>query len=175
MFPGYTAHAVGCHVANTSLRMMLEMDEDGAWQTYKDDWSEKPPTALPKLPEIRNQYTADVWSVWSKRFVQNISNSRKVESVIALGSVLAISLHDIQAGRSSILSFSKAHLATEADLVIDLSAYVFQLGSYCGVTDSPWHRLQLISRGWPSKDVTRRVDRLQGPLPGSWECVLPDG
>lgn len=82
----YTAHAVGCHVANTSLRTMLSMEKEGAWQIYKDGWKE---SSLSNRKEDSN-----VWSVWSKKFVESISRSSDVESVIALGSVLAISLYD---------------------------------------------------------------------------------
>lgn len=90
----YTAHAVGCHVANTSLNAMMDMDKSGEWQKYKKDWS----TAQ---AATNNDGKLDVWSVWSKEFIHGISLSKDVESVIALGSVLAIALHDEDAGYSS--------------------------------------------------------------------------
>ena len=89
----YTAHAVGCHVANTSLRIMLDMEKKGAWQGYKDNWQE---TSSP----LSEKEDLLVWSVWSKSFVERISRKGDVESVIALGSVLAISLRDEQAGKN---------------------------------------------------------------------------
>jgi dethiobiotin synthetase/adenosylmethionine--8-amino-7-oxononanoate aminotransferase len=76
---------------------MIEMDQSGDWQAYKDDWAEKT-----SLTTSRRDAGVDVWSVWSKDFIQRISNSKDVESVIALGTVLAISLHDKQAGKSQI-------------------------------------------------------------------------
>ena len=88
----YTAHAVGCHVANTSLDMMMDMDRNGDWQAYKDDWAG--PASLSALDKTR----LDIWSVWSKDFIQRISNRQDVESVVALGSVLAISLRDNKRG-----------------------------------------------------------------------------
>ena len=88
----YTAHAVGCHVANTSLDMMMDMDRDGDWQTYKDDWVE------PASSSASDESGQGVWSVWSKDFIQRISNRQDVESVVTLGSVLAISLHDNERG-----------------------------------------------------------------------------
>jgi dethiobiotin synthetase/adenosylmethionine--8-amino-7-oxononanoate aminotransferase len=91
----YTAHAVGCHVANTSLQMMRDMDRDGTWQVYKDDWAEQASSEGKGL---------DVWSVWSKDFIEQISNRRDVESVVTLGSVLAISLHDKERGEYSCRS-----------------------------------------------------------------------
>lgn len=91
----YTAHAVGCHVANTSLKMMMDMDRDGSWQVYKDDWT-TPMKSTSSISSSENRL--DVWSVWSKDFLQRISNRKDVESVVALGSVLAIALHDRQRG-----------------------------------------------------------------------------
>lgn len=93
----YTAHAVGCHVANTSINTMIDMDRGGEWQVYKDDWVEK---ASSRPTRASGETEVDVWSVWSKDFIERISNRRDVESVVALGSVLAISLHDNERGKS---------------------------------------------------------------------------
>ena len=90
----YTAHPVGCHVANTSLEIMTGMERDGTWQSYKEDWKDASSNEV-------SGGEVDVWSMWSKDFVHRVSNSRAVESVIALGSVLAISLQDANAGKSS--------------------------------------------------------------------------
>lgn len=81
---------MGCHVANTSLKTMLNMEKGDAWQGYKDDWKEP--------PLLGRKEDSDVWSVWSKKFAEHVSRSGDVESVIALGSVLAISLRDEHAG-----------------------------------------------------------------------------
>jgi dethiobiotin synthetase/adenosylmethionine--8-amino-7-oxononanoate aminotransferase len=86
----YTAHAVGCHVANTSIKAMLDLDRGGKWQVYKDDWVES--------ASSKSGDELDVWSVWSKNFIQRMSNRRDVESVVALGSVLGITLHDDERG-----------------------------------------------------------------------------
>jgi dethiobiotin synthetase/adenosylmethionine--8-amino-7-oxononanoate aminotransferase len=79
----YTAHAVGCEVARASLQAMLDMDKGEDWETFKSDWADQ-------------AQSTNVWSVWSKDFVSQISRARDVESVVAIGSVLAISLHDGQ-------------------------------------------------------------------------------
>ena len=79
----YTAHAVGCEVARTSVQAMLDMNERGDWETFKNDWADQ-------------TQSTKIWSTWSKDFISRISQARDVESVIALGSVLAISLHDGQ-------------------------------------------------------------------------------
>lgn len=94
----YTAHAVGCQVANTSLNMMMDMDRGGKWQVYKNDWTEPTSTSPTQMLDTNS---LDVWSVWTKEFVQQISNRRDVESVVALGSVLGITLHDSERGYNS--------------------------------------------------------------------------
>ncbi len=83
------------------------MEKDKSWQAFRDDWREGP--ALRKAESVSSagraspSYSpADVWSVWSKDFVSRISHSREVESVVALGSVLAINLHDEKSGKSRI-------------------------------------------------------------------------
>ncbi|KAF5003636.1 hypothetical protein FDECE_9842 [Fusarium decemcellulare] len=72
----YTAHAVGCQVAVESVREMQDMENQGAWSWAESDWA------------------PDAWSVWSRDFVDNVSQSSQVLGVWALGSVLAISLRD---------------------------------------------------------------------------------
>lgn len=99
----YTAHAVGCEVARVSLEEMLALDRSGKWQTYKNDWSAR--SSVAKLAEGvkgRDQASPELWSMWSESFVSNISHKAEVDSVIALGSVLAITLNDSEgAGYSS--------------------------------------------------------------------------
>lgn len=87
----YTAHAVGCKVAETSLRTMLSMDEAGQWASFKQSWQ-----GSAALPQSHAEHGAAgvVWSMWSKDFVEAVSDKQPVDSVFALGSVLAISLHD---------------------------------------------------------------------------------
>ncbi len=85
----YTAHAVGCNVAKTSVLSMLELDTNGGWEDYKQDWTSPSGVANASVGDDRR-----LWSFWEKEFVREISYKREVESVIALGSVLAIALRD---------------------------------------------------------------------------------
>lgn len=92
----YTAHAVGCAIANYSLNAMMDMDKKGSWNDYKDNWS-TPTSLMPQTatrPAAAATVASETWSMWSKDFVTDISNESNVESVFALGSVLAISLKD---------------------------------------------------------------------------------
>lgn len=79
----YTAHPMGCSVANESLRTLINLDQGGAWKTFKNDWA--PRTANPD---------AHAWSMWSSSFVYSVSYKKQVDNVFALGSVLAITLKD---------------------------------------------------------------------------------
>jgi dethiobiotin synthetase/adenosylmethionine--8-amino-7-oxononanoate aminotransferase len=81
----YTAHPIGCQVALESVREMQSMEETGAW-----DWA--------KTRGWTGHYSeprADVWSIWPRDFVEDVSRSERVLGVWALGSVLAVHLRDV--------------------------------------------------------------------------------
>jgi dethiobiotin synthetase/adenosylmethionine--8-amino-7-oxononanoate aminotransferase len=88
----YTAHPVGCHVAGKSIAKLVAMEKEGMWDSAKEDWK-----SGSRLASVSDQ-AVQAWSVWSRGFVKKISYSREVESVIALGSVLAIKLQDENSG-----------------------------------------------------------------------------
>lgn len=90
----YTAHPIGCHVANTSLKALKELDHGGEWEGHRRYWKE---SRLESRSGDNGEMHA--WSVWSKSFISDVSYSREIESVIALGSVLAIKLQDENAGK----------------------------------------------------------------------------
>jgi dethiobiotin synthetase/adenosylmethionine--8-amino-7-oxononanoate aminotransferase len=99
----YTAHAVGCHVANKSLYTMKCLHAGEEWDEFRLPWT---PT-LQKLSvearmERRDRFT---WSMWSKSFVESVSKHERVEHVNALGSVLAVSLIDEGGSGMSYQSF----------------------------------------------------------------------
>lgn len=84
----YTAHAVGCSVAETSVRSLIELDNTGGWEEAKKNW------------RVEGKETV-VWSSWSQALITKISNLPNVDGVWALGSVLAIHLKTSQAGTHS--------------------------------------------------------------------------
>lgn len=107
----YTAHAIGCAVANSSLDQLRQLDAGGRWDAFKSDWAGA--GARPLLEELRSAFkdvavnvlpregsavddtAPPVWSVWSSAFVTALSHrSDRVEGVWALGSVLSIALRD---------------------------------------------------------------------------------
>lgn len=86
----YTAHAIGCSVAETSVRSLIELDSSGSWEAAKKDW------------RVEGEEKA-AWSSWSLGFVTTISNLPSVSGVWALGSVLAINLRASETGTFSSL------------------------------------------------------------------------
>lgn len=115
----YTAHAVGCAVANTSLKQMSDLDDAGKWDCFKADWagSGKPfvselrsaikdaaKNMMPKTPpntaeegtsETNPEPLPPIWSVWSTAFIKALSyKADRVVGVWGLGSVLSIELRE---------------------------------------------------------------------------------
>lgn len=77
----YTAHPMGCAVAKTSIETLdsMAVENTGSWAPFRDDWKDK-----------------SIWSMWSPKLVDTLSHLDNVESVMALGSVLAVELKDDQ-------------------------------------------------------------------------------
>lgn len=90
----YTAHAIGCEVANTSIRAYLEMENGQDWKPFKDDWVPYNTLNSSENLDSRLPSSSGVWSMWSHSFLEQVSRSPSVESVFGLGSVLAIKLRD---------------------------------------------------------------------------------
>lgn len=86
----YTAHAVGCQVANATLDMIEKLSQQDAWRLARGKWSRD------ARPE-----TAVVWSLWDPGFVQSISSLEVVDEAMAMGTVLVIKFKDDSAGKVS--------------------------------------------------------------------------
>lgn len=107
----YTAHPIGCHVANVSLETMDSYFQGGKWQNFRSSWKQTKLEAAPNQQESEERTWKqassnpdEVWSFWSKDFVLGLSKHDRVEHVNALGSVLAVSLKDKSgAGESNAL------------------------------------------------------------------------
>lgn len=77
----YTAHPMGCAVAKTSIESLdtMAVEKTGAWAPFRDHWKGK-----------------SIWSMWNPETVDELSRLDCVESVMTLGSVLAVELKDDQ-------------------------------------------------------------------------------
>ncbi|KAF9168499.1 hypothetical protein DFQ26_006658 [Actinomortierella ambigua] len=98
----YTAHPMGCAVANTSLRTYERMEAHGDADQARRDWG----------ADAASDGTSGVWSLWDQKVVERISHLDHVEGVVPLGSVLAIQLKPEQGragGYASMLSQKVQH------------------------------------------------------------------
>ncbi|KAG2347906.1 PLP-dependent transferase, partial [Suillus weaverae] len=86
----YTAHAVGCHVANATLDLVGRLVESDLWVGARSEW----------VPEEASA-TTRVWSFWDPEFITSISCLDIVDEAMALGTVLAIKFKDDDAGYAS--------------------------------------------------------------------------
>lgn len=87
----YTAHAVGCQVAETSLKTFLKMEENGSWNDFKSAWTSREAIGASSRKILDSP---SVWSMWSQDFVRHLSRAKSVDYVIAIGTVLAITMKD---------------------------------------------------------------------------------
>ena len=110
----YTAHPVGCAVANESLKQLRSLDEDGHWDVFKADWSRGKSIGAEIMDTIKdavkhaepqsdgNVLTGaplPIWSTWSAAFVSALSHATdKVDGVWALGTILSIQFRDRDGG-----------------------------------------------------------------------------
>jgi bifunctional dethiobiotin synthetase / adenosylmethionine---8-amino-7-oxononanoate aminotransferase len=76
----YTAHAVGCAVANETFKSIDALHSSEAWRKSKNAWS-MASDSLIREPRV--------WSFWDPQFIQRLSRHESVEKVMALGTVLA--------------------------------------------------------------------------------------
>jgi dethiobiotin synthetase/adenosylmethionine--8-amino-7-oxononanoate aminotransferase len=97
----YTAHPIGCHVANTSLQTMERLTTSQKWESFRKDWNVEGP---PKWSVNRVQAAKEIeglWCFWSRDTVEKLSYHAKVDHVVAIGSVLAVSLKDTSGSGTS--------------------------------------------------------------------------
>jgi dethiobiotin synthetase/adenosylmethionine--8-amino-7-oxononanoate aminotransferase len=83
----YTAHPVGCEVANEALNLVESLASGGAWKDAKNMWSQS-----------YHRAHAQVWSFWHPEFVNELSCMTCVAEVMTLGTVLAFKLRDEGSG-----------------------------------------------------------------------------
>lgn len=133
----YTAHAVGCQVAEKSIEIMRDLESGSGWEEYRNDWV---------APGRTDKQKEGVWSSWSKGFVEKVSFAEEVESVFAIGTVLAVSLHDgDKAGYSSTAAASlQSKLLTSQDESKSIHSRV--LGNVIYFMAAPTSRRQDLQR-----------------------------
>lgn len=84
----YTAHPIGCEVANETLRIVEGLASSDQWKDAQGKWAEVNPSGE----------NSTVWSFWDPSFVQAVSKLTVVTEVMTLGCVLAIKIIDERGG-----------------------------------------------------------------------------
>ncbi|TFY62741.1 hypothetical protein EVG20_g6598, partial [Dentipellis fragilis] len=95
----YTAHAVGCEVANETLGLIEKVAGSEQWEEARARWR-----ALEKGRERREgaeEREKEVFSLWDPGFVDAMSKLEAVGEVMTLGTVLAIKIAGDEAGYTS--------------------------------------------------------------------------
>ncbi|KAK4703477.1 bifunctional dethiobiotin synthetase / adenosylmethionine---8-amino-7-oxononanoate aminotransferase, partial [Phenoliferia sp. Uapishka_3] len=87
----YTAHPIGCTVANRTLDILENMKEGGAWSGATNEWKAADELAITSVASESTSSPA-VWSFWSNAFITNVSSLPNVDGAMAIGCVLAIHL-----------------------------------------------------------------------------------
>ncbi|KAJ9657252.1 hypothetical protein H2198_004478 [Neophaeococcomyces mojaviensis] len=117
----YTAHPIGCAVANRSLDEMRTLSESGitgasqplqdsmgSWDGYRASWT-------PADTSISSQ-VHDIFSFWDPHFLATLSNHQRVASCISIGTVLALTLESVTSGYNSTAAVSlQARLMSDLD------------------------------------------------------------
>ncbi|KJA19492.1 hypothetical protein HYPSUDRAFT_143643 [Hypholoma sublateritium FD-334 SS-4] len=85
----YTAHPIGCEVANETLAMIDKLALSDDWIAAQGRWARD------------NGQPSSVWSLWDPGFVTAVSKLPQVREVMTMGSVLAIKVQDHAAGYTS--------------------------------------------------------------------------
>lgn len=156
----YTAHAVGCVVADKSLKIINRMavakskseghkaelgKEEVSWDIYRSLWQPPPPNSPNPL---------NLFSFFSPTALTALSHSPLVSSVIALGTVLAITLRDPL--KSSSGYSSNAAVTLQKTLLTSLDAD--GVGVHCRVLGNVLYVMTSLSTG------RKTVEGLEGRL-----------
>lgn len=83
----YTANPIGCNVALKALQLIDKKAEEtsGNWVEGKHEWG---------VQSASEGSSNQLWSLWSKQFIEDASRSDRVKSTMAMGTVLAIELQE---------------------------------------------------------------------------------
>ncbi|KAK0536914.1 hypothetical protein OC834_000442 [Tilletia horrida] len=96
----YTAHAVGCEVAQETLHVLSKMEREGKWADAQREWGSTA-SSLPAAAAPADAVGSPIWSFWSSDAVNELSKLERVRSTMALGTVLVVELLDENGGYAS--------------------------------------------------------------------------
>ncbi|KIY53797.1 PLP-dependent transferase [Fistulina hepatica ATCC 64428] len=88
----YTANPVGCAVANAALDLIEKVARSEEWVDARGRWAPSDDAA---------SKFAQIWSLWDPTFVRTLSQMDRVDRVMAMGTVLAVTVKDSAPGYTS--------------------------------------------------------------------------
>lgn len=89
----YTAHPIGCAIANKTLDIVGKLIQSEAWKDAQKQWTS---------PDCEGDDTR-IWSFWEPEFVNSISYLPIVDEIMTMGTVLAIKFKDDEGGKHKSL------------------------------------------------------------------------
>ena len=93
--------------SSTVLSELAKKDAAGVWDKCKENWSQETTVG------DGNQGTSNgLWSLWDRGFLQQVSLSPDVRNVMALGSVLVVTLHSEDTGTHISILTSERELVS---------------------------------------------------------------
>lgn len=110
----YTAHPIGCAVANKSLDQLNQMHTTGSWSNFQSPWT--PPSNQSTSTSKSTSTTA--FSFFSLTTLTRLSHHARVSGCFALGTVLAVTLHS-PGGGSGYTSTAAASLQSRLLTTLD--------------------------------------------------------
>ncbi|EXJ96009.1 hypothetical protein A1O1_01135 [Capronia coronata CBS 617.96] len=136
----YTAHPIGCMVANKALAEYRRMDTDGTWDGFKQSWSasssaanttttrssisaisspssESSSTSSPPLSGTISPAT-NTYSFWPLHFVTTLSHHPRLDGCFALGTVLVLKVA-ADSGGSGYTSTASSSLQSRLLTLLD--------------------------------------------------------
>lgn len=122
----YTAHAVGCSVANTALDTFRRLDgADGAWEGFKRAWSaESKSSSLTSAAAAAgaddSSPSANVYSFFPPSLLHRLSHHPRLAGCFALGTVLVLKMSSPRGStggyNSTATTELQARLLTQLDV-----------------------------------------------------------
>lgn len=108
----YTAHPIGCTVANKALDEYRRMDGDGSWEGFKKSWAPFTAPASTVSPETTSSIpptpppSSNVYSFFPPTLLVKLSHHRRLSGCFAVGTLLALKLRSEGSGYTSTASSS---------------------------------------------------------------------
>ncbi|KAK5050891.1 hypothetical protein LTR84_003450 [Exophiala bonariae] len=117
----YTAHAVGCSVANTALETFRRLDRpDGAWEGFKRAWAADSTPLTTATDSSSSSPSANIYSFFPPSLLHRLSHHPRLAGCFALGTVLVLKMASPRGSAGGYTSTATTEL--QARLLMELDA-----------------------------------------------------